>query len=115
VRLRHPRFVIVTLGVTLLTLGFLLWRAPAIQEAWKYYSCMKRENPKAEREAEFALASLGRDKVTRARIREFLRTNYPAIPVSETKDEVHAGLMTFVINDNDEMIELLQTSPCPVA
>jgi hypothetical protein len=115
VRLRHPRLAFVTLGVTLLTLGLLLWRAPAIQEAWQHYSCEKREIPKAEREAEFVRASLGRDKVTRAHILKFLRTNYPAIPVSETKSEVHAGLMIFRINDNDEMIDLLQMSPCPVA
>jgi hypothetical protein len=115
VRLRHPRLVAVTLGITLLATGFLLWRAPQIQEAWEHYSCMKRETPKAEREAEFIRASLGRENVTRADIMEFLRSNYPAIPVREASGEVHAGLMTFRINDNNEMIDLVQALPCPVA
>ena len=85
-----------------------------MREGWRHRSCQKREQAKAEHEAEFIRASLGKDKVTRSRVMEFLRANYPSVPVDEQKQFVIAGLLTFRFNDNDEMIDFVRTWPCPI-
>ena len=116
-RRRWPRVVLGFVCFVMLLLGFVVYRlsTPEGREAREHYRCEKREGPRAEAMYRSVTETLKEGRATRTQVRNFLRANYPGLPVFESQMEIDAGPMIFSFDSRDTLTRFLQEGPCPVA
>ncbi len=76
---------------------------------------MKREEPRAAATYRLIEGTLKEGRATQIQVRDFLKTNFPSLPVSESPAEITAGPMIFSFDDRGTVIRILQEIPCPIA
>jgi hypothetical protein len=95
--------------------SFLVWRAPAIEEQWEHYMCLRRHSADSERHKN-AVAVLGTSAIPRSRVREFLNASYPELSIHDDEAGIRAGTLVFESDGVSNTVSYVpQPIPCPVA
>ena len=105
-------FLILVTAALILVVSLVLSRAPELYDMWRYDQCIKKHSADVGHDKQIE-AAIGRTKIERARVREFLNAEFPNLPVREDKAGIWAGSINFAGDPNADTVSYIpEVIPC---